>query len=123
MAYKHLSMTRGDNRTFNFVFKDRDGNLYCLKDWIIFFTLKTNYDLPESQASIQKIVTAFADSTAGTSGSASVNLLPSDTAALTPGKYYFDFAVQTADNESFTVLTGTYDIKHDVTRSTGTAGT
>jgi len=123
MAYKHLSMTRGDSHTFNLVFKDSDGNPYCLKDWTLLFTLKTNYDLLDAQASLQKIVTSFPDTTSGTSGSAVVSLEPDDTKDLTPGKYFFDFAVKTAAAESFTVLTGTFDIKYDVTRNTGTAGT
>jgi hypothetical protein len=123
MAYKHLSMIRGDNHTFNFVFNHRDGTPYCLKDWTLLFTLKTNYDLPDSQATLQKIVTAFPDTTSGTSGSADVTLVPDDTKDLTPGKYFFDFAVKTDNNESFTVLTGTFDIDYDVTRNTGTAGT
>jgi hypothetical protein len=123
MAYKRLSLTRGDSQTYTLTFKKSDGTLYCLKNWVVFFTLKTQYDLPDSQASLQKIVTTFADTTAGTSGVATISLDPTDTVDLTPGEYDFDIAVRTAANETFTVIKGKLDLEYDVTRSAGTAGT
>jgi len=123
MALKRLSLTRGDSQTYTLTFKKADGSLYCLKNWVVFFTLKTNWSLPDSQASLQKIVTTFADTTAGTSGVATITLSPTDTVDLDPGEYDFDIAVRTAANETFTVLKGKMDLEYDVTRSAGTAGT
>ena len=123
MALKRLSLTRGDSQTYTLTFKQSDGTLYCLKNWVVFFTLKTQYDLPDTQASLQKIVTTFADTTAGTSGVAVISLDPTDTVDLTPGEYDFDIAVRTAANETYTVMKGKLDLEYDVTRSAGTAGT
>lgn len=123
MALKKLSFTRGDSQTYTLTFKKADGSLYCLKNWVVFFTLKTQYDLPDSQASLQKIVTTFADTTAGTSGVATISLVPTDTVDLDPGEYDFDIAVRTAANETFTVMKGKLNLEYDVTRSAGTAGT
>jgi hypothetical protein len=123
MALKRLSLTRGDSQTYTVTFKRADGSLYCLKNWAVFFTLKTQYDLPDSQASLQKIVTTFADTTAGTSGVATISLNPADTVDLIPGEYDFDIAVRTAANETYTVMKGKLDLEYDVTRSAGTAGT
>jgi len=123
MALKRLGLTRGDSQTYTLTFKKADGTLYCLKNWVVFFTLKTNHSLPDAQASLQKIVTAFADTTAGTSGVATISLAPTDTVDLEPQEYDFDISVRTSANETYTVLKGKFDLEYDVTRSAGTAGT
>ena len=123
MALKKLSFTRGDTQTYNLTFKRADGTPYCLKNWTVFFTMKEDWELADDQAVVQKIVTVFSDTTSGTSGSATVSILPADTADLDPGSYAFDIAVCTNENENFTVVKGTVDLKYDVTQTAGTAGT
>lgn len=123
MALRRLEMTRGDSKTFTLTFKNAAGVLYNLKNWVVFFTLKTNVCLDDSEASLQKIVTTFADTTAGTSGVAAIELLPADTASLEAREYDFDIAVMTSDSKSYTVMKGKLDLQYDVTRTAGTAGT
>lgn len=123
MAIRRLTLTRGDTQTYTLTFKKSSGALYCLKNWVVFFTLKSNHTLPDAQASLQKIVTTFSDTTGGTTGVAEINLAPSDTTNLDPGEYDFDISVLTAASESFTVLKGKFDLEYDVTRTLGTAGT
>lgn len=123
MALRRLSLTRGDSDNYGVTFKRADGTLYNIKNWTVFFTLKTNRDLPDSEASLQKIVTTFSDTTSGTSGSANIPIIPSDTTNLEPGEYDFDIAVCTNVNENYTVLKGKFDLEYDVTRTAGTAGT
>jgi len=123
MAQKRLTLTRGDSQTYTIALLKADGTPYCIKNWVVFFTLKTDPSLPDTQASLQKIVTTFPDTTSGTSGVASIPLLPGDTKNLPPGEYDFDIAVCTAANENYTVLKGKFDLEYDVTQSAGTAGT
>lgn len=123
MAFKRLSLTRGTTKTFPVIFKNSSGTPYCIKNWVIFFTLKTNYDLPDSQASLQKIVTSFSDSTSGTSGSANITLTPSDTKDLSVGEYDYDVSVCTSSSETYSVVKGKFDLEYNVTKSIGTAGT
>jgi hypothetical protein len=123
MALKRLTLVRGDTQTYTITFKSAAGTPYCIKNWVVFFTLKTNWSLPDAEASLQKIITTFADTTSGTSGVASIPLLPTDTVDLEPGEYDFDIAVRTSSNETYTVLKGKLDLEYDVTRSAGTAGT
>ena len=123
MALRSLKLTRGDSQTYTVTFAKADGTPYCLKNWVVFFTMKTNHSLPDAEASVQKIITTFADTTAGTSGVAVISLLPEDTTNLEPGEYDFDIAVRTAANESFTPMVGKMILGYDVTRSSGTAGT
>jgi len=120
---RKLVLTRGDSKTYTLTFKDANGNPYCLKNWVVFFTMKTNWELPDAQASLQKTVNTFADTTGGTSGVAYIALSPSDTSALDPGEYDFDIAVCTNQNAVYTVMKGKVDLEYDVTNSTGTAGT
>jgi hypothetical protein len=123
MALKRLTLTRGDSQTYTLTFQTGAGVPFCLKNWAVFFTLKTNWSLPDAQASLQKIVTTFSDTTGGTSGIAAISLLPADTVNLEPGEYDFDIAVCTNLNENYTVLKGKMDLEYDVTRNPGTAGT
>ncbi len=123
MALRRLSLVRGDSDNYGVIFKQADGTLYNIKNWVVFFTLKTNRDLPDSQASLQKIVTVFSDSVSGTTGSANIPILPSDTTNLEPGEYDFDVSVCTNTSANYTVLKGKLDLEYDVTRSAGTAGT
>jgi hypothetical protein len=124
MAYRRLSLTRGNSHTYGITFKNSAGIPYNIKNWVIKFTLKTNYDLPDSDASLQKVVTSFSDTTSGTSGSAQISLVPSDTANLDIGVYDYDISVTTSLNDEFiTVMMGKFDLEYGVTKTPGTAGT
>jgi len=123
MALKRLSLVRGDSANYGITFKQADGSLYNIKNWVVFFTVKTNRDLPDSQASLQIIVGTHGDTTSGTSGSTNIPVLPSHTTDLTPGEYDFDIQVCTASSANYTVLRGKLDLEYDITRSAGTAGT
>jgi hypothetical protein len=123
MALKRLSLTRGNSQTYNLTFKKSDGTVYNIKNWVVFFTIKSAHTLPDSAVSLQKIISTFSDSTGGTSGVAAINLVPADTSSLEPGEYDFDIKVTTAVNENYTVMKGKFSLEYDVTNSTGTAGT
>lgn len=123
MALRRLTLTRGDTQTYTLTFQRADGTLYCIKNWVVFFTLKTNYNLPDSAASLQKIVSAFADTTSGTSGVATVSLARSDTINLDPAEYDFDIKVLTNAGETYTVMRGKFDLEYNITGTAGTAGT
>lgn len=124
MAYRRLSLTRGNSHTYGITFKNSAGIPYNIKNWVIKFTLKTNYDFPDSDASLQKVVTSFSDTTSGTSGSAQISLVPSDTTNLDIGVYDYDISVTTSLNDEFiTVMKGKFDLEYGVTKTPGTAGT
>ena len=124
MALKRLSLVRGDSQTYSIKFQDGSaGTVYNIKNWVVYFTLKTNSSLPDSQASLQKIVTTFSDTTSGTTGIAEIVLEPADTKDLEPGEYDFDIQVLTAASKNYTVMKGKFDLEYDVTNSIGTAGT
>ena len=124
MALKRLSLTRGDSDNYSITFKKADGTVYNIKNWKVYFTLKTNIGCPDSEASLQKIVSTFSDTTAGTSGSANIPINPSDTINLPVGEYDWDIKVCVAPgSENYTVAKGKFDLEFNVTGTTGTAGT
>ena len=123
MALKRISLVRGNDTEINIVFKTASGVLYNIKNWVVIFTMKTNIDIPDSEASVQKIVTSFSDTTSGTSGLAVILLAHDDTINLPVGEYDFDIKITTAANQDYTVVRGKIDLEYDVTRTSGTAGT
>ena len=123
MALKKLSLVRGNSQTYTLTINQSDGTPYCIKNWVVIFTVKSSYDLSDSDAKIQKIVTAFSDTTSGTSGVAEVTLDPDDSKDLDVGDYVFDIQVTTSDSETYTAMRGQYEIEYNVTKSSGTAGT
>lgn len=120
MALRRLSLTRGDTQTYTLQFNGStagtSGSAYDITGWTVYFTLKTDYNLADSAASLQKTVGTHG--TAGTNGIATINLAASDTVNLSPGEYFFDIAVKTAANEIYTVMKGMFDLEFDVTRAT-----
>jgi DUF4097 and DUF4098 domain-containing protein YvlB len=123
MAFKRLSLIRGDTHSYGITFKNSAGVPLCIKNWVIKFTVKSNYDLSDAQASFQKIVTSFSNTTSGTTGSASVLILPADTQDLSVGEYDYDIVATTNENKTYTVQRGKLDLEWEVTRTEGTAGT
>jgi hypothetical protein len=121
MQTTELRLIRGDTETYTITFKESDGTAYDITNWVIFFTLKSSWDVPDAEADLQKAITTHSDPTAGET---QVALVHTDTHTLTPGEYYFDFqAVTAAEAEVFTFLQGTYILGYDVTKRVGTAGT
>lgn len=123
MAYKSISMYRGDTLDLNLAFTGTDGLPLCIKNWSLAFTMKTHYALADSEASLQKFVGTFSDTTSGTSGSATITLNPADTVNLDPLEYDFDIQATTNLGKVYTVVVGKIDLQYDVTRTPGTAGT
>jgi 1-aminocyclopropane-1-carboxylate deaminase/D-cysteine desulfhydrase-like pyridoxal-dependent ACC family enzyme len=125
-----LSMVRGDSFTRTIIFSREDGSAYNITGWTITFTLKQNWQLPDSQSSLQKIITSHTDPV---NGKTVLQLLPEDTRNLDPRDY--DFDIQSLANtgtsgtagtasEIYTVLRGKMTLEYDVTIGTaGTAGT
>jgi hypothetical protein len=124
MAMKRLSLAKGNNDTYTVTFNQSTGLPYCIKNWVVYFTLKTHYSLPDSKASLLKTISVFSDTTSGTTGVAVIPITPADTEHLDPGEYDFDIMVKTAADDIHTVLKGKFDLEYVVTHGTsGTAGT
>lgn len=125
MAFQRLSLKRGASDTLSVTFLKADNiTPYNIKNWTVYFTVKTNWELQDSQASIQKIITTFSDTTSGTSGVAVIPILPTDTSALDIGEYDYDITAHTNNNENYPgIIIGKLDLEYNVTQSIGTAGT
>lgn len=95
MATTKLTINRGTTYsiTFNYTV---DGVATSLVGSTVRFTMKTteyDTDTTDSTAAVLKNVTS---GTAG--GVATITINPSDTATLTPGKYYYDIKVDVASD-------------------------
>lgn len=99
-----LKVNRGTTYTLNVNYQ-RNGVAATLVGATVRFTVKTaEYDTDSTDAAavVTKNVT-----TGNSSGEASIVLSPSDTATVTPGKYYYDIKVKDASGNVYKLDEGT----------------
>jgi len=113
----NLSLVRGDNFVRSLYFTDQSGADVDISGYSIIFTLKKNWQIPDSESSLQKTITSHTDPV---NGKSVLELLPADTVNLEPYDYDYDLQILTDENKVYTVLRGKFKLEYDVTR--GTAG-
>lgn len=117
---KNFTMTVGNSNAFTLTFTNKAGTALDITGWVIFFTLKTSHKKPDSEVSLQKIITTH---TTPASGISALNLEPADTESLEPRTYDYDIKVKTNTGAVYTLLKGKFELEYQVTQTTSTAGT
>lgn len=107
---------RGDTKKYNIELTDDAGDPISLDGARIRATLKSDLSLPDNQAELS-VDTGVISDTAG-SGTTLVTFSAAATAALTPGKYYYDFQLTNASAEVKTLLAGRVKVLADATITT-----
>lgn len=100
-----LKFDRGTTQTIGVDYQNEDGTPRSLAGATIRFTMKTDEwdtNATDTTAVISKNVTDGTEA-----GAASIEIEPSDTATLTPGKYYYDIKVQESGGSIFKIDEGT----------------
>jgi len=113
MANGISNFYRGDTQTYRLELKQADGTPLSLVGSAIWFTLKSNINLPDESAAIQKKITTHIDAA---NGITEVVLSASETDTLNICKYYYDFQLVTSANKVKTLLAGTVTVLQDVSR-------
>ena len=105
MAYKDITMVRGDTLAFTFKFKGLNQALDTA-----YFTCKANPtdDTPLFQKTLEDGIEADA------SGAYKVRVAPDDTEDIPAGSYYYDLQVG-VNNDVYTILIGQLFLRQDVT--------
>jgi len=104
---------RGDDRTYNLIFKDADEVAIDITGWTIFVTVKEKINDSDDDAKIA--IEAIITNAAG--GLATFSFTDAHTYELN-GNYYYDVQVKKSDGVIFTVTSGKIKITRDVTRRT-----
>jgi len=111
----NLTTVRGDTFTRTIQFKDGNGAAYDITLWTIWFTIKRDTADSDSDAIIQKKITAHSDPTNGTS---TISLTAAETDVIDPGTYRYDIQVKKADGTIYSVIpTASITFTPDTTRS------
>lgn len=105
-----LSSYRGDTNVLNLIFKT-GGVAVDITGWTIFFEVKKKITDTDADAVISKTVTDHTNAAAGLSA---ITLAAADTVDLA-GDYFYDIQVKKGDGTIFTVTSGKYTFKADVT--------
>lgn len=110
------AFNRGDTWTNKFTFRDAAGDPIDITDNVYWMTLKLDPEAADAAADAQ--VSATAAGADATNGIVYVTFLPSVTAQLLPGNYYYD--VQEVSNPAAvtTIMEGRVKVKRDITRDT-----
>ena len=109
----NLEVYRGDDKTYNVVFKDGEGEVINITGWEVFFTVKNKATDTDAQAIIQKKVTSHTDPT---NGETEISLTHDDT-DITVKYYDYDIQIKDADSKIKTIVVGQFKILQDVTFS------
>jgi hypothetical protein len=111
---KDMSFYRGDDISFDVVFRDPTDNNTPLDitGWVVSFTIKKSNSDPDAKAVVQEDFSSF---TAPTTGTASIFVSHTETASLNGG-YFYDIQAKRADNIVFTVISGSILFVEDTTR-------
>lgn len=99
-----LKINRGTTYTIGVLYK-KNGEPFSLVGCTVRFTMKTEEwddNMSDSDAVVQKNIT---DGTA--EGEATITIDPTDTAELTPDKYYYDIKVEEVGGEIYKIDEGT----------------
>lgn len=104
---------RGDSREYTLNFTNSNSDKIDITGWKVFFTLKRYYNYGDDKAAIKKDIETHYDPI---NGQTKIILLPEDTENLIRGIYYYDIQVKRAEQNILTVLSGTIEVKPDVTR-------
>jgi hypothetical protein len=98
-------LNQGDSNSINFQITDQNGNPSNISGATIYFTSKTNPSLPDTSASIQKVLTSF---TSASLGMGSFPIVPSDTSGSIPGKYFYSIVQQDSSGNITTLENDAY---------------
>lgn len=104
---------RGDTVSLTLTFT-ASGVVQNIAGWTIWLTLKSSANDPDSAAALQKTATISGD---GSTGIATIELSPAETALLL-GTYYYDIQYKTGAGAIKTILDGKFTFKKDITRAT-----
>ena len=107
---------RGDTFTYNLNFKDSSGQPIDISNTVIWFTLKGNINVEDSEADLQVSYTFPADANSA-AGIGTLEIPASETSNLGIQSYYYDMQWINGTNVQ-TLQSGKITIKQDVTRST-----
>lgn len=112
---KYLDVTRGDTATFTIKVK-RGKAKEPLTGATLFFTVKEDADDLDVDALIVKETGSGISHTDVANGIALLSIDPEDTEDIAPGTYHWDSQIVTASGEVFTINSGDFEIKADITR-------
>ena len=110
---KDLSAIIGDTETITATFTDDNGDAIDVSTYDFFFTLKTDYNVTDTNATIKKEPADFSISGAG-SNVATVVLSDTET-KIAIGTYVYDIQYKDASGKITTFAIGDYVFSNEVT--------
>lgn len=115
MAANIKNVIRGDSKTINVTVKNA-GAAVDITGWTVYFTLSADRDpASDTTAAIQKNVTSH---TSPTTGQTQIVLSAADTAALTPGTYFYDIQFKDGSGTVTSLPQAEFIVVPDITRRT-----
>ena len=106
-----LSMKKGTDQSYNFIFTDSSGDPIDITGWTIYFMVKDDINDTDAEALITKTVTTH---TSPTTGRSSLTIDREDTENLDYGKYTYDFQLIKSDGNRIGTTVDDFNITPSV---------
>ena len=113
MSKKLESFYRGDDFTMDLTIRDNEGFRVDLTNCTVFFTIKENKTDSDDEA-----ILATDDGGGGNNEGETKIEISSTESDIDPGTYYYDFQLVDSNNKVATLLSGTVEVLHDITKRT-----
>lgn len=111
-ANRDLSdLVQGDDRNYNLNFTDSQDNAQNITGWTVFFTLKRDPSIDDTDAAISKTITTHNDAA---NGETSFKITNDDSKDL-KGSYYYDIQVKKDSGDIQTIVWGNINILEEYT--------
>lgn len=105
-------VTQGNDYTLSLTFQKDDGTARDITNWVIWLTIKTDEGVSDANAEVQKKVT---NHTSPQQGQTEVTLSPTETEAISQGRYVYDLQIKTDVPQTRTPMRGNIVFEKDVT--------
>ena len=107
-----FNLYTGDNSSFDLQILDDNGNPVNLTGYELYFSVKRNPILPDSQATIYLTQTTHSNAV---NGQSSFPITPTETGGAIPGKYFFDVKSKDTSGNITTLYNDTLFIISSIT--------
>ena len=115
---KDFVIFKGDTFSRTLRFKNSQGGILDISNWIFYFTIKYSYELDSPDDDSKAIIKKIYNVGNGASGTQVISLTKEETAAIEVHNYKYDVKIKKPGEVVTTLLSGNFLVVNSVTKDT-----